>query len=363
MIAEDLLERGLHDAAAEFELPDRAVDGLRERLAPAAADTSAVRRPVHLPRTRGAWLAATAAALVVLVVVAIAVGGGGGNPQRSDTANSLLAPKVPSNATAGESAGGGATSSVAGVPAPAAAAPRAGASSQKVPSLAPSDSNAKVVKTGEMDLQAGKGQVPHVLDRLTALATLERGYVADSHTAEGSDPSGAVTLRVPVQAFEATLSQVRGLGAKVLSQQTSGEDVTASYVDLQARIRALSDTRATFERLLSKATTINDILAVQSRITDVQTQIEQLQGQLRVLSDKADFAALTVTVDEKAAPAPVRHEQSGIAKAFHRSLDRFLGGVEAIIGILGPLLLIALVVLVLVLAGRLGYRRLRRQLV
>jgi hypothetical protein len=169
-------------------------------------------------------------------------------------------------------------------------------------------------------------------------------------------------LRIPVQAFDDTLTSVRQLPGKVTSQQTAGEDVTSKYVDLQARIHSLSATRSAFERLLSRASTIGDTLAVQSRITNVQTQIEQLQGQLRVLGDQATYGTLTVTVAEKgkAAVTPPHHA-SGMSKAVHRSVDRFVNGIEAIVGIIGPLLLVALFAGLAWLVGRFAYRRVRRQ--
>jgi hypothetical protein len=227
----------------------------------------------------------------------------------------------------------------------------------------PVDPVNKIVKTGEMDLAVDKGQVPHTIDRLIALAALERGFVADSHSSEGASPSGSVSLRVPVQSFEATVTQVRGLPkTKVVSQQTAGEDVTNKYVDLQARLRSLVATRSTYERLLAQAGTIADTLAVQSRITDVQTQIEQLQGELRVLNDQTTFGTLTVTVDEGSTKLAPVHHQSGMSRAFHRSLDRFVNGIEAIVGILGPLLLVFLLVGLALGIGSIVYRRLRRQL-
>jgi len=225
----------------------------------------------------------------------------------------------------------------------------------------------KVIKTGELDLQVSKGQVSHTLDQLTGLATLERGYVADSRTSEGGvAPSGEVTLRVPVTAFEDTVKRARSItGVKVLALETSGKDVTSKYVDLTARIKALKDTRQTFLILLSKATTIGETLAVQQHITDVQTQIEQLQGQKNVLANQAALSTLTVTVDQKVVTeaAPKAHHKSGLHKAVDRSVSRFVHGIEAIIGIIGPLLLAALLIALFWLAGRLGYRALRRRMV
>jgi hypothetical protein len=227
----------------------------------------------------------------------------------------------------------------------------------------------KVIKTGELDLQVPKGKVGPTLDQVTGIATLERGYIANSRTNEGGGaPSGQVTLRVPVANFDDAVKRARTInidGIKVLSLQTSGKDVTSKYVDLKARISALTKTRETFLTLLSKATTIGQTLAVQQHVTDVQTQIEQLQGQKKVLVNQAALSTLTVTVDQKAAAieAAPTHHKSGLRKAVDRSVSRFVHGIEAIIGIIGPLLLVALLVGVAWLAARFGYRRLRRRMV
>lgn len=331
------------------------------------------------PTTRGVLISVA----LLIVFLALVVGGGSSN-RDSKALNSTSAPTT-SNSGGGGSAGtaGGGTAENT-VPAPAVADPGslakgaagsttaggtyAGAFSANAPAVqsapntpkAPVDSVTKIVKTGEIDLQVDKHQVPHTIDKLIALAKLENGFVADSHSSDGESPSGSVTLRVPVQSFEATITEVRThISGKVLEQQTAGQDVTSKYVDLQARLHSLQTSRATYERLLSHADTIGDILAVQSRISDLQTQIEQLQGQLRVLNDETTFGTLTVTVSEAgtATKTAAVHHQSGMSKAFHRSLDRFVNGIEAIVGIIGPLLLVALLAGLGYLVFRALYRR------
>jgi hypothetical protein len=371
MIAEDVLERGLSGAADRYEVPPDAIADLQERLGPAEPQQRR-RLPVDQPKF---WWLTAAAGVVALVAIAIAVGGGSGNPGGNTTSSASAGSSVPVTPQPAPAVAGGGAVAVGGGTTGEAARGAAGGtygSSQSSKSAAadalslpaqPAASGAKIVKTGEMDLQVGKGQVASTLNQVTGIATLVRGYVAESHSDEGSDPSGSVTLRVPASSFEATVQRVRALDVKVTSQQLAGADVTSKYVDLQARVRALQDTRTTFERLLSRATTIGDTLAIQNRINDVQTQIEQLQGQINLIDDQADYGTLTVTVDQKIAPAPVPHHQSGMSRAIHRSVDRFVNGIEAIIGILGPLLLVLLVAAFAVVVGRLGYRRLRRELV
>ena len=310
---------------------------------------------------RRSWLIAAAVAGVLLIVVAFVVGGGSSPNSspvdvfgaKSSPAKAVQVPSPAGLAPAGENAGSSAATSAGG------AGVTNGAAAQAAPSTVPGDVPDKVVKTGEMDLEVARGQVPHTLDRLIGIVTLKRGFVAESHSSDGAVPSGSVTLRIPVQSFDDTVAAVRQMQAKVVSQETAGQDVTSKYVDLQARIHSLSATRASFERLLSRATTIGDTLEVQSRITTVQTQIEQLQGQLRVLSDQTTYGTLTVTVAEKGKAAVVAtpHRRSGMSKAFHRSLDRFVGGIEAIVGIIGPLLLVVLLAGLAWVVARFAYRR------
>lgn len=391
MIAEDVLERGLADLADQYDVPEGAADRIRDQLVPMADVGDEPSWRARLPRpTKNGWMVMAAASIVVLIIVAFAVGGSNGNGNQggataADGTAVQNAPAATSSTASGfskiTSSGSDAARPPAAVPAPdvraektAGSGATTGATGAATGSTAPTGPISpvpsvpdKVIKTGELDLQVKKGQVGSTLDRLTGLATLERGYVANSRTSEGGiAPSGEVTLRVPVAAFEDTVQRARTItGVKVLSLETSGKDVTSKYVDLTARITALKDTRATFLTLLTKATTIGETLAVQQHITDVQTQIEQLQGQKNVIANQAALSTLTVTVDQKVVTqaTPKAHHKSGLHKAVDRSVSRFVHGIEAIIGIIGPLLLAVLLIALFWLGGRFGYRVLRRRMV
>jgi hypothetical protein len=386
MITDELLERGLASAADEYDVPAGAIDRLRAELEPAAESPMPRRRLQLSPR---AWVLSSAAALIVLIIVAVAVGGGNGGSNNNESAGSSL--NTNASRVDGAGVGGGSVAKAPAVThgqplgAVAVPVPPEVASGSTARSFAPSagstasgagsvvdDATAatsvkvtpRIEKTGNMDLQVGKGQVSQTLDAISGLATLYHGIVSESHTSEGTDPSGEITLRVPAGSFDNAISRIRQLtGVKVNSVETSAEDVTSQYVDLQARIHSLQVTKSTYLRILEKANTIGEILSVQQRVNDVQTQIEQLQGQLNVLSDQTTLGTLTVSVDQKHAAAAVVHHKSGLAKAVDRSVSRFVHGIEAIIGVIGPVLLVLLVVALGWLAARLGYRRFRRQLV
>jgi hypothetical protein len=71
-----------------------------------------------------------------------------------------------------------------------------------------------------------------------------------------------------------------------------------------------------------------------------------------------------VTVDQKvvAETTPVHHK-SGLHKAFDRSVSRFVHGIEAIIGAIGPIVLVLLLIGLGWLLAKVGYRIVRRQMV
>ena len=382
MNLDDVIERGLTAAAEDYDVPAGGVDRIREQLAPArveaAEDVVRRRSPWHWRPSGNAWLGIAAAVVIALIAVPIAIGGSGNGTTQESAGSGGAATtgfaKAPSAGVRHDPAAlatpmpvaGGVVADTARKSMQSYSAAGSAAAPSRVVDPVPVNAS-RVEKTGELDLQVPKGQVSATLSKLSDIARFDRGYVSGSSTQEsGTAPSGEVTIRVPVANFEKAVHDARSIaGTKVLSLQTSGVDVTSKYVDLQARIKSLKATRSTFLTILSKATTIGETLAVQQRVTDVQTQIEQLQGQLRVLASTTSMSTLTVTVDQKIQATAVAkpHHDNGFVKAVKLSVSRFVRGIEAIVGIIGPIVLVLLIVVLGWLAARFGYRATRRHLV
>jgi len=374
MISDEMLERLLRDAAATFPPP---VAGPQHVLAAARPPRSLRKGPVGAAALRRRRVQLVAAAVLIMVS---AIGG----VLLADSQDSR--PLQPSATGASQRAAAGrAGAGEAWAPAPAPAGPTgrlatdARSSAQSRPgslgplpvgappraATVPAPDGARIVKTGTVALEVARKRVGPTLDRLTSLAAAQGGYVATSSTAEGSSkPAGSVRLRVPARSFEDTLTQVRGYGT-VQSVSSAGRDVTAAYVDLAARLRALQATRSTYLTLLSKARTIGETLAVQQQVDGVQQQIESLEGQRRVLADSSDLATLDVRVAEKGAAVAVvsPRQTSGLERAFARAFHGFARGVYAIIAASGPALLLLICLLVVLAISWFGYRTLRRRLV
>ena len=146
---------------------------------------------------------------------------------------------------------------------------------------------------------------------------------------------------------------------------TSGQDVTAQYADVEAQIRTLSKARDRFLTILDRANSIGDVLSVQQRVDDVQGKIDRLEGQRKVLAAQSDNATLQVTVTQRDDPslAKVVAPESGLSKAVHDARDGFAHGVEALVRLSGPALLVVLLLAAAFGLYRAGRRAVRRRLV
>ena len=233
---------------------------------------------------------------------------------------------------------------------------------------APPADSARIVKNGSLEIRVGKGTVTESVNRLTALTTGLGGYVSDTHTTaseqSGSQASATITVRVPSASFEQLMSEASKLG-EVRSTTTSGQDVTAQFTDIEAQLTALTATRDQFLLVLGEAKNVGDILAVQDRITQVQIQIDQLEGQKRLLTDQTSFGTLSVTLLEPGAIAPVSpvDDNKDLGDAWRDARRNFGDALESIVAASGGLAVVFLCSAITLGAAWLIYRRLRRQII
>lgn len=380
MLTEDHLRELIDSAAWEAPSPSPLADDLFH---------AEVREPSTVRHRRGRQLAAAAAAVVIVGFVAAVVPGNqlplleqhvidGDSTEEAApvTATPEYAGRVPQDAgmyelqrggaggsgSAAAGAAAGVGGSVTDADTAAAAVPAAAAAV-----AAPADS-AKIVKTGALELRVGKGTVTESVNRVTALATGLGGYVSNTQSTtgeqSGAQASATITVRVPSASFEQLLRDASGLG-EVRSTTTSGQDVTAQFTDIDAQLTALTGARDQFLLILGEANDVPDILAVQDRITQVQIQIDQLEGQKRLLTDQTTYGTLSVTLLEPGATAPVTpiDDNEDLGDAWSDARRNFGDALENIVGASGTLAVVFLFGAVTLGAAWILYRRARRHII
>ncbi len=165
--------------------------------------------------------------------------------------------------------------------------------------------NRVIIYTGSVDLRVA--DVMTAVDDITALAAQYGGFVAGSELHESqSRLQGSVTIRVAAENYQAAMNDLQTLG-KTLRQETGSQDVTAEYVDLQARKANLEVTEAALQKMLDTDMTrqkLDDVLKVQRELTTVRGDIESLAGQLRYLENMSSLATITVNLTPEVQPEP-----------------------------------------------------------
>jgi hypothetical protein len=332
-----------------------------------AADRESARpsRPYEPPRRRrgGGWVKGIAAVAAVLVV-AFGIGSfatlNHGNPRQA------------AFSTVGEAVSGG--SGTASATARRALAPGTAdlqqvtfgaASASPAPATSPGNAThagasgadlTKIIRDGSISLTIDNGTFNEKFARVTQIARASGGFVLSTQTV-GSG-SGSLVLRIPAKHFDAAVLAVRKLGT-VTASQTTGKDVTAQYIDNQARLQILEARKAVLLTLMSRATTIGQTIAVENQLNDVQYKIEQIQGRLRYLDNQVAESTLTVDLREKDVhPATVTsndvHNPS-LGHALDRAVQGFLNVLATVIvglGYLIPIAILALLVFLVVLLVR-----------
>jgi Domain of unknown function (DUF4349) len=213
----------------------------------------------------------------------------------------------------------------------------------------------RIVRAATVDLEVDGGQLNETINKASDAVVKAKGiYVGSSTSVPSGEPaSGQVTFRVPVDAFESVLRELKGLGT-YRGEQSSTEDVTTQYVDLNGQLAAWRAQERVYLRLLDRASSVTDVIAVQNQLQQVQSNIERLQGQLDQLEDRSSFSTIVLQISEPGAAAG--EPQGRLARAWATAVNG--------LGVMAAAALIAVIwaIPVAVLAGLalLGLRPLRR---
>jgi len=106
------------------------------------------------------------------------------------------------------------------------------------------------------------------------------------------------TLRIPANQRDTTIAEIRNLG-HVESESQTGEEVTAEYVDREARLSNARNTEQRLTELLRQRTgKLSDVLAVELEIGRVRGEIERMQAEQKSLLKRVDFATIDVKIME-----------------------------------------------------------------
>jgi hypothetical protein len=214
-----------------------------------------------------------------------------------------------------------------------------------------------VISTAQLSLIVE--DVELTLPQVNALVKRMEGYIvqSSSYRTYSDRLAATVTLRVPAARFDEALTALRALAGKVQSETLSGEDITDQYVNLQARLKALEATETELLALLTEVRQSEGnaeekaqaILSIYNQLTNVRTQIEQIQGQMNYFSQMAAMATITVELQprEPEITQPVVEEGYDPGRTLSRAARSLVQVLQGLLNALIWFLIVLLPILVI----------------
>jgi len=221
----------------------------------------------------------------------------------------------------------------------------------------------KLIKTVDMNVETQEFDelVACVEQQVKALG----GYIENMELYNGrsyySYKSGArnanIIIRIPQAKLDAFLGEISGI-SNVISRSESVKDITLTYVDLDSHKKALIAEQDRLLQLMERAETIDELITIESRLSDLRYQIQSMESQLRTYDNKVDYSTINLYINEVEVFTPVEEETTWerISSGFVENLKSIKDGfVELVIWftVSVPYLLIwAVIIIVAVLIVR-----------
>ena len=159
-----------------------------------------------------------------------------------------------------------------------------------------------------------------------------------------------ITARIPAEKLDEFTGKVAEIG-NITYESESVEDVTLQYVDLSSHKKMLMTEQERLMELLENADTMEDIIVIESRLSEVRYQIESMESQLRTFDNQVDYSTVHINVEEVEhyTPQPEKTTWERIKSGFGENVYRVTNGiknfaVEFVIAI--PILLVWAVVII-----------------
>lgn len=162
-------------------------------------------------------------------------------------------------------------------------------------------SGQKLIKTVSMSMETKEFDT--LLENIRKQVEEIGGYI------ESSDVSGSsyysswstryayMTLRIPADKLDGFVTIVSDLG-NVTNKNESIQDITLQYVDVESHKKALITEQERLMELLEQAESMEDIIAIESRLSQVRYELQSYESTLRTYDNQVDYSTVTIDINE-----------------------------------------------------------------
>ena len=121
---------------------------------------------------------------------------------------------------------------------------------------------------------------------------------------------GNITARIPNDKLDRFVGAVSDSG-NVTNKSESTQDVTLQYSDVESRKKSLEIEQERIWQFLEKAESIDTVITLEQRLSDIRYQLESMESQLRLYDNQVDYSTVYLSISEVTAYTPVTPETAG----------------------------------------------------
>ncbi len=147
----------------------------------------------------------------------------------------------------------------------------------------------KLIRTGRIDTEVES--LADTREMLNGWIKKYNGYISDSSK---NGKTLHATARIPSRYFDQAMNDALGFG-KLRSKNVSSEDVTDQYYDIATRLDTKKVMLERLEAYLKEAKDVKDMIELESKINDVTSEIESMQGRLNRLAALVDYSTINIS--------------------------------------------------------------------
>jgi len=190
---------------------------------------------------------------------------------------------------------------------------------QKSKTATPFDWDKKIIKTGNIVAEVNNYNAYNSAIHQT-IKPFGAYIASESQAQTDGSIENTITIKVPVQYFEALMNSIGGDGVTIIERKITSEDVTGEVSDTKARTEAKKRIRDRYLDFLKQAKNITEVLQVQEKIDDLQEEIEISTGRSIYLVHQAALSTIHLRYYQQTAVVKTNDENSFFKKLKHAAV-------------------------------------------
>lgn len=199
------------------------------------------------------------------------------------------------------------------------------------PSAASAETNRKLIRN--VDLNVETTEFDDLISGISRFVNTSGGYIEQSDLSGRSISGGSggryarIVARVPQNRLDEFLSHMDE-ESNVTFRSENVTDVTSQYTDIESRKKSLTIEQERLWELLGEAESIDAVIALEERLSEIHYELEKLESRLRTYDNQVDYSTVCINIDEVAVFTSTDPDSvlTRIQKGFSRNLRNLGSG-------------------------------------